>query len=102
VILEVTAQQGGLSAEEMERYYTIPMEVALYATPGVHTIRSTSFHGLSFVRVTFDYGVPYDFAFSQACTALQQNCSLPGNQIPSVNQNSGTGEIYRYQVVGPP
>lgn len=102
VILEINAEGPGLSAEEIERYYTIPMEVALYATPGVHVIRSTSFYGLAFVRVVFDYGVPYDFAYAQACIALQQNCTLPGNQIPSVNQNSGTGEIYRYQLVGPP
>src|ERR1700690_126760 len=78
VILEITAQQAGLSAEEMERYYTLPMEIALYSTPGVHVVRSTSFYGLSFVRVVFDYGIDYDFAFAQACIALQQNCSLPG------------------------
>ena len=35
VILEITAQAAGLSAEEMERYYTIPMEIGLYPTPGV-------------------------------------------------------------------
>jgi cobalt-zinc-cadmium resistance protein CzcA len=29
VILEITAQAPGLSAEEMEKYYTIPMEIAL-------------------------------------------------------------------------
>ena len=29
VILEITAQAPGLSAEEMEKYYTIPMEVGL-------------------------------------------------------------------------
>ena len=34
VILEITAQAPGLSAEEMERYYTMPMEVGLYPTPG--------------------------------------------------------------------
>src|SRR5215472_4512975 len=34
VILEITAQAPGLSAEEMERYYTVPMEVGLYTTPG--------------------------------------------------------------------
>ncbi len=43
VILEITAQAPGLSAEEMERYYTIPMEVGLAVTPGVEVIRSTSF-----------------------------------------------------------
>jgi heavy metal efflux system protein len=59
VILEITAQAPGLSAEEMERYYTIPMEIGLYPTPGVDNIRSTSFYGLSFVRVTFKYGIDY-------------------------------------------
>ena len=62
VILEITAQAAGLSAEEMEKYYTIPMEVGLYPTPGVVNVRSTSFYGLSFVRVTFKYGVDYYFA----------------------------------------
>jgi heavy metal efflux system protein len=101
VILEITAQAPGLSAEEMERYYTIPMEIGLYSTPGIDIIRSTSFYGLSFVRVSFKYGVDYYFAYSQAAIALQQNVNLPGNQVPSIQANSSTGEIYRYQVVGP-
>src|SRR5437016_12585002 len=64
VILEITAQTPGLSAEEMERYYTIPMEVGLAATPGVANIRSTSFYGLSFPRVTFEYWTDYAFALT--------------------------------------
>ncbi|MGO9244503.1 MAG: efflux RND transporter permease subunit [Verrucomicrobiia bacterium] len=101
VILEITAEGPGLSAEEIERYYTIPMEIGLYTTPGIQVIRSTSFYGLAFIRVVFKYGVDYDFAYAQATLALQQNVTLPGGQIPSVNQNSGSGEIYRYCVVGP-
>jgi heavy metal efflux system protein len=102
VILEITAQAAGLSAEEMERYYTIPMEIGLYSTPGIEVIRSTSFYGLSFVRVSFKYGVDYFFAYSQASVAMAQNVTLPGNQVPNIQANSSTGEIYRYQVVGPP
>src|ERR1700743_3652794 len=102
VILEITAQAAGLSAEEMEKYYTIPMEVGLYPTPGVVNIRSTSFYGLSFVRVTFKYGVDFYFALSQASISLQQNVNLPGNQVAQIQQSSLVGEIYRYQVVGPP
>ena len=102
VILEITAQAAGLSAEEMEKYYTIPMEVGLYPTPGVVNIRSTSFYGLSFVRVTFKYGVDFYFALSQAAVSLQQNVNLPGNQVPQIQQSSLVGEIYRYQLVGPP
>jgi heavy metal efflux system protein len=102
VILEITAQAAGLSAEEMEKYYTVPMEVGLYPTPGVANIRSTSFYGLSFVRVTFKYGVDYYFALSQASISLQQNVNLPGNLVPTIQQSSLVGEIYRYQLVGPP
>ena len=101
VILEITAQAPGLSAEEMERYYTLPTEIGLYTTPGIDVIRSTSFYGLSFVRVTFKYGVDYNFAYAQASVAMQQNVSLPGGLVPTIQANSSTGEIYRYQVVGP-
>jgi cobalt-zinc-cadmium resistance protein CzcA len=102
VILEITAQAPGLSAEEMERYYTIPMEVGLSPTPGVDNIRSTSFYGLSFVRVTFKYGVDYYFAFTQAALSLQQNVNLPNNVQAQIQGSSLVGEIYRYQLIGPP
>lgn len=102
VILEITAQAPGLSAEEMERLYTRPMEVGLATTPGIDNIRSTSFYGLSFVRVTFKYGVDYYFAYTQAALSLQQNVSLPNNVQPQIQASSLVGEIFRYQLVGPP
>ena len=102
VILEITAQAPGLSAEEMERYFTVPIEVGLAPTPGVDVIRSTSFYGLSFIRVTFYYGVDYYFALTQTAINLQQNVSLPNNVLPTIQATSLVGEIYRYQVVGPP
>jgi heavy metal efflux system protein len=58
-VIEITAQSAGLSAEEMERYFTIPIEVGLAATAGAQVIRSTSFYGLAFVRVVFRYGVEF-------------------------------------------
>jgi cobalt-zinc-cadmium resistance protein CzcA len=101
VILEITAQAPGLSAEEMERYYTKPMEVGIYPTPGVVNIRSTSFYGLSFLSVTFKYGVDYYFAYTQTLNSIAQNVSLPGNQVPQIQQSSLVGEVYRYTVIGP-
>src|ERR1700677_440935 len=101
VILEITAQAPGLSAEEMERYYTIPIENGLYSVPGIEVLRSTSFYGLSFVRGVFKYGVDYDYAFTQTSIGLQQNVTLPGGVVPNIQQNSGTGEIFRYTLVGP-
>ena len=102
VILEITAQAPGLSAEEMERYYTIPLEIGVASTPGVDVIRSTSFYGLSFVRITFNYGVDYYFALTQTALNLQQNVTLPNNVVPQIQSTSLVGEIYRYQLVGPP
>src|SRR6202035_3439109 len=88
VILEITAQAPGQSAEEMERYYTIPMEVGLATTPGIDVIRSTSFYGLSFVRVVFNYNVDFYFALTQAEISLQQNVTLPNNVVPQIQGGS--------------
>ena len=100
VILEITAQAPGASAEEMERYYTRPMEIGLATTVGVDNIRSTSFYGLSFVRVTFKYGVDYTAALTQTAIKLQQNVNLPNNVQPQIQASSLVGEILRYQLVG--
>jgi heavy metal efflux system protein len=102
VVLEITAQAPGLSGDEMERYYSIPIENGIYTVPGIDVIRSTSFYGLSFVRVTFKYGIDYNFAVSQMSVALNQNVNLPGGVVPNIQPNSGTGEILRYKVTGPP
>ncbi len=102
VIIEITAQSAGTSAEEMERYYTRPMEIGLSTTPGVDMIRSTSFAGLSFVRVTFNYGVNYYFALTQVANGLSQNVNLPNGILPQIQSSSLVGEILRYQVKAPP
>ncbi len=54
------------------------------------------------MRVTFNYGVDYYFALTQTAINLQQNVSLPNNVTPQIQATSLVGEIYRYQVVGPP
>jgi cobalt-zinc-cadmium resistance protein CzcA len=102
VILEITAQAPGLSAEEIERYYTRPMEVGLATTPGVDNIRSTSFYGLAFVRITFKYDTDYYFALTQVANNLQANVNLPNGVEPQIQASSLVGEILRYQVKGPP
>src|ERR1700750_1873674 len=94
VIFEITAQAPGLSAEEMERYYTIPMEIGLATTPGIDVIRSTSFYGPSFVRVVFNYGIDYYTAYTQTAINLQQKVNLPNNVQPTIQGSSLVGEIF--------
>ncbi|MCL1926398.1 MAG: CusA/CzcA family heavy metal efflux RND transporter [Syntrophorhabdaceae bacterium] len=102
VIIQITAQAPGLSAEEMERLYTRPLEVGLATTPNLTNIRSTSFYGLSFVTLTFQYGVDYYFAYTMTALNLQQNVSLPNDVEPEIQAGSLVGEILRYQLTGPP
>src|SRR5262249_48868912 len=61
-----------------------------------------SFYGLTFVRVTFAYGIDYYFALTQIGINLQQNVNLPNGVSPQILGSSLVGEIFRYQVVGPP
>ena len=50
-IIEIIAQQAGQSPEEVERYITIPIEIAVASTPGLKFIRSNTVYGLGFIRL---------------------------------------------------
>jgi len=54
------------------------------------------------VRVVFEYGIDYYFALTQTSINLQQNVSLPNGVTPQIQGTSLVGEIFRYQLVGPP
>src|SRR5437762_4922679 len=54
-IIEIIAQQQGQSPEEVERYITIPIEVAVASTPGLKFIRSNTVYGLGFIRLQLEY-----------------------------------------------
>ena len=53
----IQTEAGGLSAEEVEQYVSIPLESAMQGTPGVRKVSSSSGNGLSFVWVDFDWVV---------------------------------------------
>src|SRR5215813_2731495 len=61
-IVEIITQNPGQSAEEIERYITIPVEIALAGMPGLEHVRSISLYGLSDVKVQFSYDSDYAFA----------------------------------------
>ena len=58
-IIEIIAQWPGQSPEEVERYVTIPIEIAVSSTPGLKYIRSNTVFALGFLRLQFDYGRDY-------------------------------------------
>ena len=62
----------GQSPEEVERYVTIPIEIAVASTPGLKYIRSNSVFALGFVRLQFEYGRDYHFVRQQALNRLKE------------------------------
>jgi cobalt-zinc-cadmium resistance protein CzcA len=99
-LVEVITQNPSWSAEEMERQVTVPVETTLFGVPRLATLRSITIFGLSDVKLYFDFSSDYFHDRQEVLNRLQQ-ISLPSNLQPQLSPWSPTGEIYRYQVVGP-
>lgn len=98
----IITQNAGQSAEEIERYVSIPIEVAMAGLPNLTSVRSTSLFGLSDVRVQFNFNYTYDQALQQVLNRLGQVDGLPDGVQPQISPLSPIGEIMRYRLVGPP
>src|SRR6201996_5346853 len=100
--VDIVTQSTGQSAEEMERYITIPIEVQMSGIPHVTTVRTISLFGLSDVKVQFTYDFTYEQAEQWVINRLSQLPTLPNGASPQISPESPIGDIYRYRVVGPP
>jgi cobalt-zinc-cadmium resistance protein CzcA len=101
-LVEVVTQNPGQSAEEIERYITIPIEVQMAGIPHVKSVRTISLFGLSDVKIQFTYDFSYDEAEQRVVNRLSQLGPLPNGAQPQISPESPIGEIYRYRLVGPP
>src|SRR5579872_2862343 len=101
-LVDIITQNRGQSAEEIERYITLPIEIQMAGIPHVTEIRTISLFGLSDVKVQFTYDFTYDEAEQWVINRLSQLSPLPNSATPQISPESPIGEIYRYRVVGPP
>src|SRR5579863_2117880 len=101
-LVDIVTQSTGQSAEEIERYITIPIEIQMAGIPHVSAVRTISLFGLSDVKVQFTYDFTYQEAEQWVINRLSQLPTLPNQAIPQISPTSPIGEIYRYRVVGPP
>jgi cobalt-zinc-cadmium resistance protein CzcA len=101
-MVDVVTQAQGLSAEEIERYITIPIEVQTAGIRHLNAIRTISLYGLSDVKLQFTFDYTYEEAEQKVLNRLAQLAPLPNGAQPQISPTSPTGEIYRYQLVGPP
>jgi cobalt-zinc-cadmium resistance protein CzcA len=92
----IVTQWNGRSAEEIERFVTVPIEVAMNSVQQKSNVRSTTMFGLSIIKIIFDDGVEDFFARQQVNNQLR-NISLPEGVDPDVQPPYGpTGEIFRF------
>jgi cobalt-zinc-cadmium resistance protein CzcA len=101
-LVDIVTQSTGQSAEEIERYITIPLEIQMAGIPNVQAIRTISLFGLSDVKVQFTYDFTYQQAEQWVVNRLSQLGSLPNGAQPQISPTSPIGEIFRYRVAGPP
>jgi heavy metal efflux system protein len=95
----IITQWQGRSAEEIEKFITLPIEIAMNSVQKRSTIRSISLFGLSVITIIFDDGVDDSFARQQVNNLLM-NVELPEGINAEVQPPYGpTGEIFRYTLV---
>lgn len=96
----IITQWPGRSAEEVEKFITIPLEVALNSVQKKINLRTTSSFGLSYIRIIYDDDVDDAFARQQVTSRLG-NADLPEGIVPEVEPPYGpTGEVFRYTLTG--
>ncbi|MGI4834163.1 MAG: efflux RND transporter permease subunit [Janthinobacterium lividum] len=97
--ITIITQWPGRSAEEIEKFVTAPIEIALNPVQKKTSVRSTTLFGLSVVKIIFDDGVDDAFARVQVNNLLA-GADLPDGAEPEVQPPYGpTGEIFRYTLV---
>ena len=100
-MVDVITQSPGLSAEEIERYITIPIETQTSGLRNLTSIRTISLYGLSDVKLQFSFDLTYEQALQLVLNRLSQVPPLPNNAQPQISPVSPIGEIYRYRLAGP-
>jgi cobalt-zinc-cadmium resistance protein CzcA len=98
-LVEIIAQPPGWSAEETERYVTVPLEVGLSGMPGLDHVRSQSLFGLADVKCYFKWGTKYEDARQEVINRLGF-VSLPAGVQAQISPWNAIGEVFRYTVEG--
>lgn len=92
----IITQWPGRSAEEIEKFITLPISRAVNTIPKKSQVRSISLFGLSVVTVQFEEEVD-DFYAQQYVSNRLNNVALPEQAEARIEPPYGaTGEIFRY------
>ena len=98
-LVEIIAQPDGMSAEDVERYVTVPLEIGLAGMPGLEHTRSQSLFGLADVKCYFRWGTTYEAARQEVLNRLNMT-QLPEGVQAQISPWNAIGEVFRYELRG--
>ena len=96
--VQVATEARGRSPEEVERFVTVPIEIALTGLPGLREMRSLNRAGLSLVTLVFSDATDVYFARQLVLERLiEVQARLPDNTVPVLGPvSTGLGQVYQY------
>ncbi len=99
----IMTEAGGLAADEVEQYVTVPIESGVNGMPGMRRLRSSSALGLSIVWIEFDWGEDIWRARTQVSERLNavKEVLPPGAHAEIAPVTSITGEAMLVSVSSP-
>ena len=101
--VQIATEAPGRSPEEVERFATVPLEVAMTGLPGLEEMRSLNKPGLSLITLVFNDKTDVYFARQLVMERLLEVGSrLPQGITPVLGPvSTGLGEVYQYTLERP-
>ncbi|TXI71944.1 MAG: efflux RND transporter permease subunit [Limnohabitans sp.] len=103
VQVQVATEVPGRSPEEVERFVTVPLEVAMTGLPGLTEMRALNRAGLSLITLVFTDKTDVYFARQLVMERLLEvTPRMPAGVVPVLGPvSTGLGEVYQYTLVHP-
>ncbi len=103
VQVQIATEAPGRSPEEVERFATVPLEVAMTGLPGLEEMRSLNKPGLSLITLVFNDKTNVYFARQLVMERLLEvGPRLPPGIVPVLGPvSTGLGEVYQYTLERP-
>jgi cobalt-zinc-cadmium resistance protein CzcA len=100
VQVQIATEASGRSPEEVERFVTVPLEIAMTGLPGLTDMRSLNKPGLSLITLVFTDETNVYFARQLVMERMVEvKDKLPENVAPVLGPvSSALGEVYQYTV----
>jgi cobalt-zinc-cadmium resistance protein CzcA len=103
VQVQIATEAPGRSPEEVERFITVPLEIAMTGLPGLTEMRSLNRNGLSLITLVFRDDVDVYFARQLVMERIiEVRSRLPEDVAPILGPvSTGLGEVYQYTLEKP-